>query len=167
MSMPQYFVVAVISGEVSFKNDVQNFGGEKASAVAAILTGRNRESSITPFILPVAFSTCRMSFVQSAMTQGYAIGNRPVYPRLVNPQEIDLWLALDKDGVEEAQKRIAQQGTSTSAYYREVFPDPVLYCGLSVPDPTSELEFQDWFNLLAKKFAPWKKRIWDAFYESS
>jgi hypothetical protein len=168
MSMPQILVLAVISGEVSFKKDAQDFGGEKASAVAAILTGKNSETRITPYIIPVAFTRCRMSFIQSVATQGYApIGIKPVYPRLLNPQEIDVWFALDKEGVQEAQKRIAQQGVSTSAYYREVFPDPVLYCGFSVPNPPIESNFQDWFNLLIGKFEPWKKRFWKAFEDSS
>lgn len=160
MSMPQHFVVAVICGKGSTR-------GEKASAVAAILTGPNKKREIAPDIFPVAFGRCRPRLFQYAKSKGYIIRHNPLHSLLVKSKEIDLWLALDEDGVQKAQKRIRQQGISSTAVYREIFPEPVLYCGFPVPEPPSEPIFEEWFSSLVEKFTPWKERIWKAFYDSS
>lgn len=160
MSMPQYLVVAVISGEI-------NFGGEQASAVAAILTGKNKEHSVAPYIFPVSLSKCRLSLTEFGISQGYAISSQPAYPRLINPREVDIWLALDQDGIQEAQARIKKDGSASNGFYRGIFPEPVISCGFSVPKPPSEPNFQDWFSLLTEKFEPWKQHIWTAFSNSS
>jgi hypothetical protein len=52
-------------------------------------------------------------------------------------------------------------------FCREVFPETVMRCGFSVPEPPFEPEYEAWFDLLIEKFEPWKKRIWNAFYDSS
>jgi hypothetical protein len=131
------------------------------------LTGQNKQSGISPYIFPVAFGKCRADLVQFGLSNGYVINGNPAFPHLLNPREIDVWFALDEDGVQDARKRIEEQGTPSNGYYRGVFPDPVLYCGFSVPNPSLDSGFQDWFNVLIEKFTPWKKRFWDAFEESS
>jgi hypothetical protein len=166
MSMPQYLTVAVISGKLNLEAE-HNFGGEKSSAVAAILKGKDTENRIAPAFIPIAFGKCRSSLVQFGILNGFTINHNPAYPRLINPEEITIWLALDKEGVQQAQERIKQGGSSSNEFYREVFPETVMRCGFSVPNPPIEPDFQDWFNLLTEKFKPWKQRIWNAFYESS
>ena len=166
MSMPQYLTVAVISGKLNLKAE-HNLGGEKASAVAAILKGKDAENKIAPAFIPIAFGKCRSSLVQFGISNGFMINHNPAYPRLINPEEITIWLALDKEGVRQAQERIKQGGSSSNEFYREVFPKTVMLCGFSVPDPPLDSNFQEWFESLSTKFEPWKQRFWNAFYESS
>ena len=166
MGMPQYLRVAVISGPLQLQAE-ENFGGETAAAVAAILKGKDTENDLAPEFLPVAFGRCRSSLVQFGISQGFKISHEPMYPRLLNPKEIHLWLALDKEGIHHAKERTKEAGSSSNAYYQDVFPQTVMPCGFPVPNPPLEPNFQDWFNLLAEKFEPWKRRIWNAFYESS
>jgi hypothetical protein len=166
MSMPQYLVVAVISGHSNLKAE-HSFGCEKAATVSAILSGNVAENKIAPAFIPVAFGRCRLSLVQFGISKGFMISHDPAYPRLINPEEINLWLALDKEGVHQAQERIKQGGSSSNRFYRQAFPETVMRCGFPVPDPPLESNFDSWFELLAGKFKPWKQRIWDVFYQSS
>jgi len=166
MSMPQYLVVAVISGYSNLKAE-HSFGCEKASTVAAILKGKVAENIIAPAFIPVAFGRCRLSLVQFGLSRGFMISHDPAYPRLINPEEINVWLALDKEGAHQAQERIKQGGSSSNSFYRDAFPETVMRCGFTVPDPLLESNFDQWFELLAEKFEPWKQRFWNAFYQSS
>jgi len=166
MSMPQYLTVAIISGKSNLMAE-HNFEGEKASAVAAILKGKYTENIIAPAFIPIAFSKCRLSLVQFGISNGFMITYNPAYPRLINPEEITIWLALDKEGAQQAKERIKQGGSSSNEFYREVFPETVMRCGFTVPDPPLDSNFQEWFELLTTKFEPWKQRFWNAFYESS
>lgn len=166
MSMPQKLSVAVICGKSNLLAE-NNFGGEIASAVSAVLKGKDEENIVAPRFHPAAFGKCRLSLVQFGISNGYRISNDPAYPRLLNPKEINIWLALDEEGVELAQQRIEQDGVSSNEFYRNAFPETVMRCGFSVPDPPVEPDFQDWFDFLVEKFEPWKQRFWKEFYESS
>jgi hypothetical protein len=164
--MPQYLTVAVISGKLHLTAE-HNFGGEKASAIAALLKGKDGENKLSPEFLPIAFGKCRLSLVQFGLSKGFMISGNPAYPRLINPKEINIWLALDQEGAQQAQERINHGGSSTNEFYKEVFPETVIRCGFPVPDPPLEPDFQDWFDMLSEKFEPWKQCIWNAFYKSS
>jgi hypothetical protein len=94
MSMPQYLTVAVISGKLHL-NAEHNFGGEKASVVAALLKGKDGENKLSPEFLPIAFGKCRLSLVQFGLSKGFIIHPNPAYPRLVNPKEINTILSAN------------------------------------------------------------------------
>ena len=164
--MPQYLVVAVISGDSNLMAEY-SFGCEKASTVAAILKGRIAENNIAPAFIPIAFGHCRLSLVQFGISKGFMINYDPAYPRLVNSEEINVWLALDKKGFQLAQEKIKQGGSSSNRFYREAFPETVVRCGFPIPDPPEESKYDQWFELLAEKLEPWKQRFWNAFYQSS
>jgi hypothetical protein len=166
MSMPQFLTVAVISCKDKLKAN-RFFSGEKASTIAAILKGKNAENMLSPRFLPIAHSECRVSLVKFGISKGFIVSHNPAYPRLINPKEINIWLALDREGELAAQERIKQGGFSRNEFYQAVFPKVVMRCGFPVPDPPIEDDFQDWFNLLVEKFEPWKQRIWNAFCQSS
>jgi hypothetical protein len=165
MSIPQFLVVAVISGRFNYKTQIGYSSGELASAVTTILAAK--DEGVAPYIFPVAGQRCRFEFVQFAISKGFPVWEKPLFPHLLNAQQIHLWLALDKEGANLAKESVARTGPAPEGFYREIFSDTVVRCDFTVPDPPIEPNFQDWFDFLVKKFEPWKQRIWHAFYESS
>ena len=160
MSMPQYFNVVVIS-------DRWPGGPELAAATAAVLLHFDSASEITPYITATStFTGCCLALIRAGITRGVAVAE-PVKAKLLNPQRVDLWLALDKSGEETARALIKQAGPAPVGFYRDVFPDPVVQCGFALPDPPHEESFDSWLDFLIEHLAPWRKQIWDAFYLSS
>ncbi len=160
MSMPQCFNVAVIS-------DRCPGGPELAAATAAVLLHFNGANEITPYIVATStFAGCRLALIRAGITRGIAVAE-PVKANLLNPQRVDLWLALDESGEETAWTLIRQAGPAPVGFYRGVFPDPVVQCGLVLPDPPHEECLDSWLDFLIEHLAPWRKQIWDAFYLSS
>ena len=178
MRMPPSLHVAVISHRLSVKMNYES-GGELVSTVAAILRGpqKDQDTSVHPYVIPTGLGKCRLSLSQFGISMGHSI-YEPIPPRLLDPDSIHLWLALDNEGQEMAHERIQQfesrymstpKLTSRNDYYSQVFPNPVLNCGFPVPDPLwfsdppSDSDFQDWFNFLSILFAPWELDIRRAF----
>ncbi len=160
MSMPQYFNVAVIS-------DRHPGGLELALAAAVVLRHSDSESGIAPYIVATStFTGCRPALISACIARSAVIAG-PVSAYLLNPQRVDLWLALDKSGAETARVLIDQAGPAPVGFYRNVFPAPVVQCDCALPDPPRDENFASWLDFLAEHLAAWKKQIWDAFYLSS
>ncbi len=160
MSMPQYFSVVVIS-------DRCPGGPELAAATAAALLHFDSASEITPYIVATStFTGCRPALIRAGITRGIVVAE-PIEASLLNPRRVDLWLALDGSGEETAQALIQQVGPAPAGFYRGVFPDPVVQCGFSLPDPPHEEGFDAWLDFLIEQLVLWRKQIWDAFYLSS
>ncbi len=160
MSTPQYLSVAVIS-------DRCPGGPELAAATAAMLLHFDSASEITPYIVATSTLTgCRPALIRAGVTRGIAVAE-PIKASLLNPQRVDLWLALDKSGEETAWALIKQAGPAPVGFYRGVFPDPVVPCDCALPDPPPEESFDAWLDFLVEQLAPWRDQIWEAFYLSS
>lgn len=141
---------------------------EIAGIAAAVLRGDDIEG-ITPKILAACtlLSNEKSTFFISGIKHKFPI---PVAVpcQYINPREIDLWMALD-DASEKDVRRILQiYGPPPDNFYRGVFRDPVAMCGFNVRSiPSSKEGIDDWLDYLIENLKPWKKRIWDAFSDSS
>ena len=90
----------------------------------------------------------------------------PLY--LLNPKRIDLWLALDKESEGRALSHVQKNGPAPENFYRSKFPTAVEYCGFKIPRvPADMIRLDEWLDFLEKSFEPWRKRIWDAYSDSS
>ncbi len=160
MSMPQYFNVAVIS-------DRHPGGPELALAAAAVLRQSDDDSGIAPYILAAStYTRCRPAVIRACLARSAVIAG-PVSASLLNPQRVDLWLALDESGETTARVLIDRAGPAPVGYYRDVFPAPVVHLDCALPDPPQDESFDPWLDSVAEQLAAWKKQIWDAFYLSS
>ncbi len=160
MSMPQHFDIAIIS-------DRYPGGSELAASAAAVLRGTGDSGGIQPsFTATSTFSGCRLSLSRAGVSRALMIAE-PVWMPLLNPKEIDLWLALDDKGEASARLMIEKDGPAPGGFYRIVFPDPVVPCGLALPDPPLDEKFEPWLEMLTELLAPWRTRIWNAFSDSS
>jgi hypothetical protein len=87
---------------------------------------------------------------------------------LLNPKRIDLWLALDQESEEKALTNVARNGPAPQNFYRGIFPTAVANCGFTLPRiPSTKSEIDQWLNFLTDNLEPWKKRIWEAYSDSS
>jgi hypothetical protein len=157
MSMPMHLHVVVV-GEKT----------EIAGIVAAVLRGKN-VGSINPEILAASTSLARekpMFFLESNKHK-FLINVAPSC-FFINPKRINLWIALDETSEKDARRNIEMYGPAPEGFYRGVFPDPVVMCGFKIPAiPSSKNEIDDWLDYLIENLQPWRKRIWDAFSDSS
>ena len=158
MSMPQHFYVAVIS-------DRHPNGGEIAATVTTLLS--DFEDPIQPYLAACATHRDCWLALSRALTSRGLIFSRPVDPWYLNPKTINLWLALDHYGENTARRVIKEFGRAPKGFYRHVFPDPVVEFGSALPEPESEGGLGDWIDLLAGLVEPWKRRLWQAFCDSS
>ena len=160
MSMPKPLHIVVISHD----------SAELSSVVTAILRdGHGHAPSYHPHIIPSSYLglTERWELTKAGMRHNLRIPeNTNSY--VIDPRRIDLWLALDKKVVKYSKRLIKKMGPAPDGYYRNAFPNPVEYCGFLVPFvDKSYPSFEAWFDELKELFDPWKKRIWDAYLQSS
>jgi len=159
MSMPQYFVVAVVAYEDQ----------STAATVTALLGGPGNQG-IAPHIVPVcvlpkALNT--INLIQAGHRHLLTIA-QCIRLFLLDPRLVDLWLCLDRTAEAEVRQHLQTHGPAPQDYYRYEFPDPVVYCGFSIPAfPDSHDKYEAWFTNLKSLFAPWKERIHQAFSNSS
>jgi len=123
VSMPQHLAVAVISGRP-----------EVAAAVTTILRGHQR--GISPWFAAASNSPqCRPELAQSLASRGLVI-SVPVHPSLLDPREVDLWLALDEEGEADARSLVfSPRGPAPDGFYRTVWPSPVARLHRRVSNP--------------------------------
>jgi len=158
MSMPQKLFVAVIS-------DRHPSGGEIAATVTSLLS--DFEDPIQPYLAACAIhQDCRPALSRAIASRGLILA-RPVNPWFLNPKMGHLWLALDHEGENTARGVIKEFGRSPRSFYRNFFPDPVVGFGSAIPEPESDKGLEDWIDQLASLVEPWKRRLWEAFCESS
>ena len=158
MSMPQHFLVAVISGR-------HPTGGEVAATVTSLfgLLG----NTIEPYLAACAtHKNCRPALATALAARGLVLP-QPINPWFLNPKTVHLWLALDPLGENTARQIIKEFGRSRKGFYRQLFPDPVVGFGSPIPEPETEDRLPHWIDLLALLVEPWKQRLWDAFGDSS
>ena len=161
MGIPKSFFIVVIS----------NDNAELASVVAAILKdGRGYQSAdYAPTIIPTCYigMTQRWAFTKTGIDHNLRIPEI-TNSYVIDPRRIDLWLTLDEKVMKYPKRLIEKMGPAPDNYYRKIFPDPVVYCGFSVPFiDKSYPTVSSWFDKLKTLFEPWKKRIWDTFSGSS
>lgn len=142
--------------------------GGVASIVAAVLRG-DKFGGINPRIVSATtwMSRERSLFSLSGNKHKFLIDVAPPC-RFINPKDVHLWIVLDDESEEDARRNIAQNGPAPEGFYRGVFPDPVVKCGFDLPPiPSSKDKIDDWFDHLIENLEPWRKRIWEAFSDSS
>jgi len=158
MSMPRHFLVAIISGR-------HHTGGEVAATVTSLFGFRG--DAIEPYLAACAtHKHCRPALADTLAARGLAFV-RPIDPWFFNPKTVHLWLALDPLGENIARQVIKEFGRSKKGFYSQLFPDPVVGFGSTIPEPEIEERLPQWIDLLAPLVQPWKQRIWDAFGDSS
>jgi hypothetical protein len=159
MSMPQYFRIAVVSYE----------DREIASIVTAILGWPPNQMS--PCVVPVCALDPGPNNNNELITAGYRYGLRiseTIDLHLLEPEKVDLWIALDERAEFWARSIIEKAGPTPQNFYRAVFPDPVVQCGFHVPSlQENNNSYKDWLEKLKTLFSPWKWRLWEAFCDSS
>lgn len=159
MSMPQHFTVVVISNEY-------DHGCEMAGAVTSLLKGV-RARAIQPYLAAASLhGYCRLSLSNALAARGILFCE-PVKPHMINPQSVDLWIALEERGAERARSLIEHYGPAPSGFYRHPFPEVVQPYGSPIPTPPSDDGLDAWLDSLLPTVEAWRKRIWDAFYDSS
>ena len=159
MSMPQHFLVVVISQHYPS-------GGELAAAAAAII--QQGWGGIRPYIVGASshYKT-RLAVSRAFLSRGLQVGNA-VQDSYLDPRSIDLWIGLDEDGLASASNIVKVRGPAPGGFYRDVFPDPVVEFGESLPySPPDEEDLAAWINTLIPMFDDWKARLWHAFEDSS
>jgi hypothetical protein len=157
MTMPQHFLVAVIS-------ERHPRGGEVAAAVTSLFGFSG--NAIEPYLAACASHKYCRPALPSALTNRGLVFYQPIAPSFLNPKEVHLWLALDPLGASTARQIIKEFGRSRKGFYRLLFPDPVVGFGAPIPDPETEERIPQWIDMLVPLVQPWKQRIWDAFGDS-
>lgn len=160
--MPQPFKIAVVDED-----------GDISPIVTVILRGEIHgisPYSLHPYIVPVSvFGPIprTSSFIDFTYHHGLWV-MEAVSDCLIDPRQVDLWIALSPRAATIVRKRVDSMGPAPQDFYRDVFPDPVVECGFTIPTfPTSNWEIDAWYDQLIVLFADWKKRIMKAFYDSS
>ena len=155
MSMPEHLAVAVVSGRP-----------EVAAAVATILRGHHR--GVSPWFAAVSNSPeCRPELARSLASRGLVISG-PVHPSLLDPREVNLWLALDEEGEADARSLVSSpRGPAPDGFYQTVWPSPVARIHRRVPPPPGSARLSSWLDVLEKLAAPWRDKIETAFSHSS
>ena len=157
MSMPMHLHVVVVGEK-----------GGLAEIVAAVLRG-DEIGGINPRILAATTWMAREKSMFSLSGNKHKFSINVALPCVfINPKDIHLWIALDAEGEKDARRNIEQNGPAPAGFYRHVFPDPVVKCGFTIsPIPSSKDDLDKWFDDLIENLEPWRKRIWEAFSDSS
>ena len=159
MSMPHYFVVAVVA-----------YNDQSAAATAAALLGGPGNQGIAPHIAPVCVlprALNSLTFIEAGHRQGLVIA-QCVDLFLVDARRVDLWLCLDDKAEDSVRRHIRLNGPAPKGFYRSEFPDPVMRCQSVIPPlPETADLYEMWLETLRRLCTPWQRRIMQAFGNSS
>ena len=157
MSMPLPIKVVIASNDANI-----------AGIAASVIRGNEMAGHRPSFVAADAatFSKEPIFSIAGVEHKYLVLVASPLY--LLNPKRIDLWLALDKESEEKALALIKKYGPAPANFYRSKFPTAVEYCGFEITGiPSNKHRLEKWLETLDENLEPWRKRIWDAYSDSS
>ena len=157
MSMLSPICVVVISKDA-------DIAGVATSIIRGDKVGGNAPTFVAAYTLPSVFEP--ILALEGNALRVTILAATPYL--LLNPKQIDLWLALDNESEMDAVSHVAMNGPSPQNYFQAEYPTAVTNCGFAIPGiPATKSEIDQWLDSLTENLEPWKKRIWNAFRDSS
>jgi hypothetical protein len=156
--MPQFFTIIIADAN-----------GTVSPAVVAALGGPELRG-VAPYLLPAY--TLHVDGHSHALAHLTATRGLIIMPAInvdvIDPRKVDLWLVVDRAAEAVVRRRVCDAGPPSDSFYRGPFPDPVVWCGFTIPNYSFDRAGVDtWYDQLTDLFAPWHKRIMRAFFDSS